>query len=190
MSKKVKIVLGVSLIIFAIVVIVVWTMLGGDDNWQPTFEEAFEKGKNPTADIWTGEQYEVKESVGKIYYSNSGYWLYHSESDELGLVIFKYDNKKEKWKAIETGTFGNIANLFSELKNPSEGWFAMTIDNENLWGCRVHDGLTPYVNGEKARIYATYSIEYNGTTYSVDWWDIVGFDHNLYDTMTLEFLAE
>lgn len=66
----------------------------------------------------------------------------------------------------------------------------MTIDNENLWGCRVHDGLIPYVNGEKARIYATYNIEYNGTTYSVDWWDIVGFDHNLYDTMTLEFLAE
>lgn len=41
---------------------------------------------------------------------------------------------------------------------------------------------------KKARIYATYDIEYNGVVYSVDRWDIVGFDGNSYDSMKVEFL--
>ena len=190
MSKKVKIVLGVSLIVLAIVAIIISTVFIGDTSWQPTFEEAFADRKQASDKDWSDSQYQVKSSVGKIYYDNCAYWIYESESEELAMVGFKYDGKKNKYKYDLSGSFGQIDNLFDYQSNPSEGAYSITLDNENLWGCRVHDGLTPYVNGEKARIYATYSIEYNGTTYSVDWWDIVGFDHNLYDTMTLEFLAE
>lgn len=184
MKKKIdkKSLILVLAIIVCLLLIFVW-LWWSNDAYQPTIEEAL--NAHLETEIAPPR---VKENICTFEYGNSAYMLYLSEENSLCSVDFEYDAQREKWKVSASGDLGYIPELetrwreiYGENDCPNE-----MVGETVLVGVRFHDGKIPFVNGQQTTVY-TYEVICEDKVYSLDYWELKGFDGNLFNQKQLSF---
>ena len=178
-NKKYCIAILLSLICIPLLVIILWWT---NDAYQPTIEKAYQQG------VKSGLCYEMEQELGLFDYGDNALWLYVSEDEILCTVTFKYDSKREKWTISSTAELGYVLDLetrWSDIYGKESCAYEM-IGETNLVGYRLHDGKTPFVNGQKATVH-TYQIICEKSSISLDFWELKEFNSTQFNQIQLSF---
>ena len=178
-NKKSSIVILIGLICIPLLIVVLWWT---NDAYQPTIEKAYQQG------VKAGLCYEMEQELGLFNYGDEALWLYVSEDEILCTVTFKYDSKREKWTISAKAELGYVSDLgtrWSDIYGNESCAYEM-IGGTTLVGYRLHDGKTPFVNGQKTTVY-TYQITCENQVHYLDFWELKGFSSNQFNQIQLSF---